>query len=391
MNLILFKNKIPKEFLKIQEVLNQVGFIPTVIGGVVRDFILNETISTDWDVELTHPSLSFSKDLWKDLGRRLAVLGKVSYFPYEIIKLEMGEFSFEFSPPRVESFTGDVHHKNFHATFDLRLPFTEAIKRRDFTINAMGICFEKNGLVFLDPLEGARHLSEKTLHPVGVDFHQDPVRYLRAMRFKVKFKFDFSDSLAKEIKKMNLGFWSSSYFWKEATKSLDPLKFMIELQLSFGPSQDVKLPFDAKIIQYESELRALVKIPNNLENWLLAFSWLDLPTENWIKYFSISDKVAKSIDRWCTESKFLKTITPERFQGEFEAVIKIQEFERFFDWFHTTKNLLLKLPELPLLSLIETHLDDWIYLYKFEPLKDVKHIDPPLRSKYQLWQLCQRV
>ena len=68
----------------------------------------------------------------------------------------------------------------------------------------------------------------------------------------------------------------------------------------------------------------------------------------------------------------------------------MQEFDILFDWFFSTKQLLQKYPHLPFLKLIEDFLPDWVILFQIELLKDVKHIDPPLRAKYQVWNLCQR-
>ena len=67
------------------------------------------------------------------------------------------------------------------------------------------------------------------------------------------------------------------------------------------------------------------------------------------------------------------------------------EFDVLFDWYFTTKQLLQKNPNLPLMTMIESYLPAWIHLYRFEVVKDVKHIDPPLRAKYQVWNLCQRL
>ena len=82
---------------------------------------------------------------------------------------------------------------------------------------------------------------------------------------------------------------------------------------------------------------------------------------------------------------------PENFHQEFETVKDSPDFVLLFDWYFTTRNLLQKNQKLPLLKIIQEHLPQWIHLYQFEAPKDVKHIDPPYRAKYQVWNLCQRL
>lgn len=388
-----FASELPLSFSPVMDELQRVGFIPTLVGGSVRDFFRTGKLGKDWDVELTHETISFNKNEWKELGKALSRLGKVSYLPYEIIRLDLDSFQMEFSPPRIETFIEDSHHhSNFTAEFDFKLSFEKAVARRDFTINAMGIRFKsKKNFELLDPLEGLRHLSEKTLHPAGPDFGKDPVRFLRAVRFAQKYGLSYSPELQQILDSMKLIGITPAYFWSEMQKSGDPLRFLERIMKESHNHPELALPLEHS---QSSKLRGIQKIleaPHKHESWVIALEWVDIPSEGWRTFFSLGSDTCRRLARWAQTTRAFETILPEFFHGEFEQVRDSDNFDKLFDWYFTTKQLLQKNPDLPLLKMIEDYLPAWIHLYRFEPPKDVKHIDPPFRAKYQVWNLCQRL
>src|SRR5262245_39346009 len=138
-----FEAGLPSFIGPLLDELAKFGFVPTLVGGAVRDFFLKGDPGNDWDIELTHETLAFEKGAWKDLGRALSRFGKMTFLPYEIIRVQAGTHQLEFSPPRIEHYHQESKgHSNFDAEFNFKLPFEEAVKRRDFTINAMGIRFK---------------------------------------------------------------------------------------------------------------------------------------------------------------------------------------------------------------------------------------------------------
>jgi tRNA nucleotidyltransferase/poly(A) polymerase len=389
-----FFKALPPIFVDILETLKKSGFIATVVGGVPREYFLTGTIGKDWDLELTHPTLSYSKDIWKNLNADLAKWGKTTILTYDVIRLVCGEYQFEFSPPRIETFSENWQqegHRNFTVDFDFSFPYEKAVQRRDFTINSIGIRFQQQTLEVLDPLEGIRHLREKILHPAGMDFHKDPVRFFRALRFKYQFNFQFSDVLQTILETMPVHTVSAAYLWMEMQKSPDPFKYYLELLSwrKFHPT--LTLPVGEELLK-KAELVAEVLVdPRLQEVWIIALEWAQVDSAGWVEYFSFAKDHAKRLVRWAQSSCSFIGIYPEKFQHDFEEVIKLPEFNILFDWYFTTKHLLQKNTSLPLLQMIEKYLPHWIHLYRFEALKDVKHIDPPLRAKYQVWNLCQRL
>ncbi len=388
-----FSSELPEFFsLIFKDILHQ-GLVPILVGGSVRDFFLTGKMGYDWDLELHHETMIFSLEQWKDFGRSLLKKGKVTFLPYEVIRFEINDHQLEFSPPRKEKFDDtSSEHKNFEASFDYRMPFEQAVLRRDFTINAMGICFKNlNDFELLDPLLGLEDLRKGILHPCSSDFHKDPVRFLRALRFLRKLKFMASPELKKELRKMKVSGVSPNYLWSEMQKSGDGLGFYLDLidESEFHP--ELKLPLDKSVSLKKDELARVLKDTSSHECWMIALEWVGISCGPWQNYFSLSPEFTKKFSRWAFESRLFKNISPEVFRGDFERIRLIPEFDSVFNWFITTKKLLQKKPNLPLLTIIEDFLPSWISLYRFEVLNDVKHIDPPLRARYQVWDLCQRL
>lgn len=387
-----FEKKLPSFSRDIFNDLLVQGFSPIIVGGTVRDFFLNGEIGQDWDIELSHDSLSWDLNSWKDLGRFLQKRGRVAYLPYDVIRLEVDSYQLEFSPPRIERFNEENHHKNFSVEFDFHLPFEKSVKRRDFTLNAMGMRLLKTGeWEFLDPLNGLLHLREKILHPCSEDFPKDPVRFLRALRFQVRFDLTASSELQAMLNSMKVNGFSPAYLWSEMQKSRDPIKLLSLLCEEASHHPEISLPVEIEKSHLLQDISQVLPDPARHEAWMVALEWMGLSSEKWCEYFSLSLESARRLSRWAMSSRTFKDIHPETFHGEFEEVREKPEFLTLFDWYFTTKQILQKNPQLPLLSMIEEYLPEWIHLYRFEAVKDVKHIDPPFRAKYQVWNLCQRL
>jgi len=388
-----FESQLPKAFHPVLDELLHFGFIPTLVGGSVRDFFMTGKLGKDWDVELSHETIAFNKNQWKELGKALSKFGRITFLSYDIIRLDMDQFQMEFSPPRIETFIEDVHHhSNFTVDFDFKLSFKESIKRRDFTLNAMGIRFKsKKEWEFLDPSQGLQHLRDKMLHPVGKDFEKDPVRFLRAVRFSLKYGLSYSSELRKIMAGMKLHDLSGAYFWSEMQKSGNPLDFLERMMKEGESHPELRLPIESSQIPRLKEVQKYLASPERQESWLIALEWADISCEGWRAFFSLSSDTCRRLARWAQSSKTFQVVLPEAFHGEFEEVRDKENFEKLFDWYFTTKQLLQKNPDLPLMKMIEDYLPEWIHLYRFGPPKDVKHIDPPFRAKYQVWNLCQRI
>jgi tRNA nucleotidyltransferase (CCA-adding enzyme) len=207
--------------------IESIGIKLCLVGGAPRDFYLSQTISKDLDFEIR---CSFAdKENWSSYFLNLVNLiksKKLKYeiFPYQILKVEFSDYSLEFSSPRVEYFQLNKHaHHNFEALLDPKLSYVESFKRRDFTINAIGVelNFSGDNIVenICDPYDGIEDLKARVLKNIDDDFFKDSVRFLRMIRFSIKLGFEVSPNLLKNIKRFNLSELSKFHFFSEMFKT----------------------------------------------------------------------------------------------------------------------------------------------------------------------------
>ena len=142
-----------------------------IVGGAVRDIILGlNPKDIDFVVEnSTHEEMISLNS--KQVG---------SDFPVYLIE------DCEFALCRQERKNGNGY--NGFETDTKNVSLEKDLKRRDLTINAMGI---SNEGFLIDPFNGMKDLENKILKHVSESFSEDPLRVLRLARFTARFT-DFS-------------------------------------------------------------------------------------------------------------------------------------------------------------------------------------------------------
>lgn len=162
------------------EHLGSNGIKAIFVGGFVRDYFTGH-VTHDLDIELYGvTSLETLENILRPFGK-VGVYGK----SFGVLKLTYGTYKIDFSPPRTESKSG-FGHTGFEITWYSDLSFSEAARRRDFTINAIG--YDPITHTLLDPYGGVEDLNSKILRCVDpATFIDDPLRILRAMQFAARF------------------------------------------------------------------------------------------------------------------------------------------------------------------------------------------------------------
>lgn len=172
------ESSFPPAVLQIAGLLRKAGGRAFLVGGCVRDTLLNKPCK-DFDLEIYGLSAE---------GVRSALLGS---FELDLVGASFGVMKVHHHPidlalPRRENKTG-AGHRGFLVETCPDLSFAEAAARRDFTINAV-MLDPLTGEV-LDPWNGKRDLAEGILRHVSEHFSEDPLRVLRAMQFSARFGF----------------------------------------------------------------------------------------------------------------------------------------------------------------------------------------------------------
>lgn len=173
-----------KPFHLISEAAEELGVEVYVIGGYVRDIFLNRP-SKDIDVVAVGSGIELAKRVAKKIGRG-AYLSVFKNFGTAQVKA--GDLELEFVGARKESYS---HDSRKPVVEDGTLEDDQ--NRRDFTINALALCLNKERYgELVDPFGGLEDMDELTIRtPLDPDvtFSDDPLRMMRAVRFATQLGF----------------------------------------------------------------------------------------------------------------------------------------------------------------------------------------------------------
>ena len=191
-----------------QEIFHQISHVADtlnvecyVVGGYVRDIFL-ERPSNDIDVVVVGSGIEVASELKKLLGKR-AHLSVFKNFGTAQIKYKTltSEIEVEFVGARKESYSHDS-----------RKPIVENgtleddQNRRDFTINAMAICLNKERFgELVDPFNGIADLEDGIIAtPLDpeVTFSDDPLRMMRCIRFATQLNFHIEEETFGALTRM---------------------------------------------------------------------------------------------------------------------------------------------------------------------------------------------
>lgn len=183
-------------FKTISQVADNMGLECYVIGGYVRDIFLHRP-SKDIDVVTVGRGIDLAKSVAKELGKNV----HLSVFKnFGTAQVKYKDIEIEFVGARKESYQRDS-----------RKPIVEDgtleddQNRRDFTINALAICLNKDRFgELLDPFGGLADMEKLLIRtPLDPDitFSDDPLRMMRAIRFSSQLGFDIEVETFDAIKR----------------------------------------------------------------------------------------------------------------------------------------------------------------------------------------------
>jgi len=246
----LNKSELPNSITEVIATLTRAGFDAYIVGGGVRDTLLGLR-PKDFDA-VTDAKPHEIKDVF---GKRCRIIGRRFQLAHVYSGRELIEVATFRGPPTSDANTnqdGMILRDNVWG--DIKQDFS----RRDFSINAL----------YYQPLKGVVHdfcgaledIDNKIIRLLGhapVRIEEDPVRLLRALRFKAKLGFEFDDELSQQFHDGN---WA-------LLEQISPHRLYDETQKMFTGGYLVPLlpllfesgAIDSLIIYPPSEPSALVK------------------------------------------------------------------------------------------------------------------------------------
>jgi len=172
--------RVPQEVQAVASALMSAPGRAYLVGGPVRDLILGRE-PKDWDIA-TNLSPEQVLSVFPNAVTVGIEFGRVQVSGIDVVSL------------RAESGYEDSRHPT---SVVFGVPVEEDLRRRDFTINAMAAEFPE--LQVIDPFDGASDLSARILRCVGDPrerLEEDPLRILRAIRFKTLLGMNLHPSVA---------------------------------------------------------------------------------------------------------------------------------------------------------------------------------------------------
>ncbi len=172
-------------FHTISNVCSSINIEAYVIGGYVRDLIINRP-SKDVDIVVVGSGIEVAKQVAAAFGSGT----KVKYFKnFGTAMIRHNEWIIEFVGARKESYNrGSRNPVVENGTL------ADDQNRRDFTINAMSLSLQKDTFGnLLDPFNGIGDIEAGIIRtPLDPDitFSDDPLRMMRAIRFATQLGFD---------------------------------------------------------------------------------------------------------------------------------------------------------------------------------------------------------
>ncbi len=183
---------IPKEVTHVTSKLEEAGFEAFVVGGCVRDLILDR-VPKDWDVttNATPDQIIglFEKTFYENTFGTVGIVDENT--ENETLKV------IEVTPYRIEGDYTDNRHPD-SVVFSQKIE--DDLKRRDFTMNSLAYSVSKKE--FVDLFDGEKDIKDKTIRTVGKPddrFTEDALRILRAIRFSAELGFEIEASTEKAI------------------------------------------------------------------------------------------------------------------------------------------------------------------------------------------------
>lgn len=218
--------RVPNEVRTVAEGLRAAGFEAYLVGGCVRDLLIDRT-PKDWDVTTNAKP--------EDIQRIFPESFYENGFGTVGVKTDSEDDRLaviEITPYRTETGYSDKRRPDAVVFGD---SLEEDLARRDFTVNA--IAYDESKGQIVDPYQGQKDIEARVLRTVGVAadrFEEDALRLMRAVRLvaELGFALDADTAAAIQAKGANLKHVSRERIRDEFVRILESKEPMQALVLA---------------------------------------------------------------------------------------------------------------------------------------------------------------
>jgi poly(A) polymerase/tRNA nucleotidyltransferase (CCA-adding enzyme) len=238
---------IPKEVKSVIQSLQKAGFEAYIVGGCVRDFLLDQE-PKDWDVTTNAKPEEIQKvfpnSFYENNFLTVTVRVGSEKEAASSAKGSGGPREIEITTYRFEAAYSDKRHPD-------QVKYAEKLEddlgRRDFTINAMAMDEKKK---VVDLFNGKGDLEKRLIRTVGKAeerFNEDALRMLRAVRFATTLDFKIEEKTKEAIKKNSIWLEAIS---KERIRDEFVKIIMADPSAGSGPAGGIELLRELGLLKY---------------------------------------------------------------------------------------------------------------------------------------------
>ncbi|WP_163537638.1 CCA tRNA nucleotidyltransferase [Gracilibacillus sp. YIM 98692] len=267
--------------LQVIEKIEEAGFEAYIVGGAVRDMLLNKPVH---DVDIATSAkpeevMNIFKKVIPVGVEHGTVLVRCEHQSYEVTTFRTETGYSDFRRPDQVEFIGNLEGD---------------LSRRDFTINAMAM---NKQLQLVDFYQGQHDLSQSVIRTVGdpnLRFQEDPLRMMRAIRFASQLGFYIETQTQKAIDQhasllQHIAIERISVEWE---KTLAGQSLGYSLDMLFRTELYKYLPIIRTDTIIQEHLRNQRESLPNMASFIALYHLFQpsITIQNWIKAWKLSNK-----------------------------------------------------------------------------------------------------
>ena len=196
----IYKKDIDPDVITVSDILINNGFQAFLVGGCIRDILLNKK-PKDFDIA-TDASPSVICKLFNNariIGRRFKIVhvyvSDKKYFEVTTFRSDARKKNNE---KKFKKTHGMIKRDNVFGTI------SQDAQRRDFTINSLYLDLDSENLHdYVGGINDIKNKKLKLIKKPSISYQEDPVRMLRAIRFESKLNIRLTEECSSSIKKMS--------------------------------------------------------------------------------------------------------------------------------------------------------------------------------------------